>query len=140
MRAARGFILLEVMLAVAIFALAVIPLGKCVQECVRAQTLKEEDARARQFLAGREAEMEGGKRRVDESKSEDLKATEDRDSDEAPFAGMHLETKSKKIQLLDEHDQEIGSVFDVTLVLTWKSTGGSDQSKSVEFYVTPPST
>ena len=49
----RGVMLLEAMLAVAIFAIGVITLGRCVSNCIAAERLVQEDALARRALENR---------------------------------------------------------------------------------------
>ena len=56
----RGFVLIEVMVAVAIFALAVLALGQGVRNCIAAQVAREDDARAQRILENRMAEIELG--------------------------------------------------------------------------------
>ena len=56
----RGVMLLEAMLAVAIFAIGVITLGRCVSNCIAAERLVQEDALARRALENRWAEIESG--------------------------------------------------------------------------------
>ena len=56
----RGFVLLEAMIAVAVFSIGVLALGRCVEQCITAEMIKEEDERARRFLASRMAEIEQG--------------------------------------------------------------------------------
>src|SRR5438552_8758242 len=52
-----GFALYEVMLGLAIFAIGVIALGRAVNNCVTASGLSADDARVRQILANRMAEV-----------------------------------------------------------------------------------
>src|SRR5258707_1385616 len=52
----KGFVLLEALVAVAIFAIGVIALGRCVSNCLAAERLRFEDARSRQVLENRLAE------------------------------------------------------------------------------------
>ena len=55
-----GFVLIEVMLGVMIFAIGVLALGRCVNNCISAETLREETERARLALENRMAEVEAG--------------------------------------------------------------------------------
>src|ERR1700750_381482 len=67
-RLARAFALYEVLLGVSIFCVGVIVLGRSVENCLRATTLSEEDARVRQILANRMAEIQGNPGLPDDSK------------------------------------------------------------------------
>ena len=46
-----GFLLLESMLAVAIFGLGVIALGRCVENCLRAERIRREEGLAQRVLS-----------------------------------------------------------------------------------------
>ena len=127
----RGVMLLEAMLAVAIFAIGVITLGRCVSNCVAAQRLKEEDVLARRALENRWAEIESGAVRLaasgGASAAEDLKG---------PFAGMKLKTLTVPVKKKNEKEEKIEGISAVTLTATWES-GGEEQSKELIFYVSP---
>src|SRR5690242_5833034 len=69
----RGFLLIEVMIAVAIFALAVLALGKCVENVITAQVLKDEDEKVRRFLDSKMAEIEAGAVPLSDSSKEPVK-------------------------------------------------------------------
>src|SRR4051794_7257889 len=56
----RGYVLLEAVLAVAIFALGMLALGHCISQGLMAERVKTEDARARRVLQNRFAEIEAG--------------------------------------------------------------------------------
>ena len=71
---ARGFMLLEALLAVTIFALGVLTLGRCVSACLSAERLKAEDALARRALENRWAEIESGAVQMTNESTEELKA------------------------------------------------------------------
>ena len=79
----RGVVLLEAMIAVAIFSIGVLALGRCVEQCITAEMVKVEDERARRFLASRMAEIEQGSVIVQDKATEDLKGE---------FEGMSLRT------------------------------------------------
>ena len=127
----RGVMLLEAMLAVAIFAIGVITLGRCVSNCVAAQRLKEEDVLARRALENRWAEIESGAvplaAQGGGSASEDLKG---------PFAGMKLRTVTVPVKKKNEKEEKIEGISAVTLTATWES-GGEEQSKELIFNVSP---
>jgi hypothetical protein len=123
----HGFVLLEAMLAVAIFALGVITLGRCVSFCLAAEQFKVEDERARRVLQNRMAEVEAGVIPLDKSLTEDLKE---------PFAGMKLEQKARELKKINEKKEELTGLLVVTLRVSWRS-GGDEQSKEMIFYVQP---
>jgi len=54
----RGFVLLEIMLGVMVFALGVLALGRSLSNCVVAESARQETERARLALANRMAEVE----------------------------------------------------------------------------------
>jgi hypothetical protein len=124
----RAFILFEAMLAVTIFSLAVLGLGKCVQNCMRAEMLKDEDTIARRCLANRMAEVEA--QAVDLTKSETTEELKD------AFAGMTLKQKRVEIKRKNNNGQNIAGLFMVTLDLSWKSRGET-QTRTLQFYVYP---
>ena len=124
---APGFVLIEVMLAVAIFALAVLALGRCVENCIAAQIAKEDEERARQFLENRMAEIELGAVQLSPSATEELKGA---------FAGMKLKTVRTPLKRKDEKGRDIPGLYQVNLDLTWK-LDGIVQSRGLTFFQDP---
>ncbi len=124
----RGLILFESMLAVAIFALSVLALGRCVDNCLRAEMLKEEDARARRFLENRMAEIEAGAVPLnDKPVVTELKGQ---------FAGMTVRQSRVELKRKNEKKQAINGLYAVTLELTWLNRG-EKQERKIDFYVYP---
>lgn len=123
----RGFVLLEAMIAVAIFALGVITLGRCVSNCLVAEQFKVEDARARRVLQNRMAEIESGIVTLKKPLSEDLKE---------PFVGMKLEQTAREVKKKNEKKEDLTGLQEVTLRVSWKS-GRDPQSRELIFYVLP---
>ena len=123
----RGFMLLEALLAVAIFALGVLTLGRCVSGCLAAERLKEEDALARRALENRWAEIESGAVPLSRESTEELKA---------PFEGMKLKTTGVAVEKTNEKAEIIEGIFAVTLSVTWASDG-EEQAKELTFYFYP---
>jgi Tfp pilus assembly protein PilV len=121
--------LLEAMIAVSIFAIGVIGLGNCVQNCLFAERVKEDDARARRILENRMAEIEAGALPITDKASEELKGA---------FEGMTLKTTRVPLKRKNEKvpPQELFGLFSIKLELSWK-TDGQDQSKELTFYVYP---
>jgi Tfp pilus assembly protein PilV len=124
----RAFILLEAMLAVTIFSLAVLGLGKCAQNCLRAEMLKDEDSRARRCLANRMAEVE--------AQAVNLNNKETTEELKDAFAGMTLKQRRVEVKRKNEKGQNIAGLFAVTLDLSWKSRGET-QTRTLQFYVYP---
>ena len=131
----RGVMLLEALLAVTIFAIGVITLGRCVSNCIAAQRMQEEDGLARRALENRWAEIESGAvpfsvpggNTISLSTSEELKG---------PFAGMTMKTSGVPVQKKNEKEEKIEGISAVTLTVTWQS-GGEEQSKELIFYEYP---
>jgi hypothetical protein len=123
-----GFLLIEVMMAVAIFAVAVVALGRCVENVVNAQVLKEEDEQVRRYLDGKVAEIEAGAVPLsDSATTEDVK-------DWLP--GAKLKTKRTQLKRKNEKDQDLFGLYVVDVELTWLSNG-SEQKRSIAFYIYP---
>ncbi len=125
----RGFVLLEAMIAVGVFAIGVIALGSCVQNCMVAERAKDDDARARLALANRMAEIEAGSVVVTDKATEELKGM---------FEGMTLRTTRVPLKEKNEKvpPQELFGIFIITLDLLWKADG-VEQTKELSFYVYP---
>jgi hypothetical protein len=120
-------VLLEAMLAVVIFSLGVLALGKCVSNCLSAERLKQEDVRAGRILANRMAEVEAGIITLADSTTEKLKEMGE---------GMTLKTTRVPVKKKNERGQELTNLFLVTLTLSWDSDGGK-HDRELMFYVHP---
>ena len=128
-KGAKAFLLVEVMLGVAIFAIGVLALGKCVNNCVQAEIAQKEDRIARIALANRLALIEGGAIDTGKAVSEEpLKGM---------FAGITLKQRIKPVSIKDENKQEIGGMSELTLDAVWK-IGNEEQVKSLSIYVQRP--
>lgn len=125
----RGFVLLEAMLAVVIFSLGVLALGKCVSNCLSAERLKQEDVRAGRILANRMAEIEAGIITLADTTTEKLKEKE-------MGEGMTLKTTRVPVKKKNERGQELTNLFLVTLTLSWESDG-EKHDRELMFYVHP---
>jgi Tfp pilus assembly protein PilV len=120
----RGFALLEAMLAVAIFALGVLALGRCVSKGLSVERLKNEDARVTRILENRAAEVEAG--------AVPLKDAQEKIS--GVNGGVTLTQTRETVHRKNEKDAEMANLFLVKLVATWFSDG-EEQSRSMNFYV-----
>lgn len=125
MKTSRAFVLLEVMLGVAIFAIGVISLGRCVNNCLTAETARSEDQRARLVLENLMAQIEAGETPIDQPKTTEL---------EGAFAGMTLTQSRTPLKENNEKKQELTGLYSVELEVTWK-VGREPQSKKLSFYV-----
>jgi type II secretory pathway component PulJ len=125
----RGFLLMETMVGVAIFAIGVIALARCVQNLLDAETLRRQDERARIALENRMAEVEAGAVSVmGEAKPEKLKGL---------FEGITLRQSYLPAKLKNENNQPLNTVFLVTLTAGW-STPDGEQEKQLIFYARRP--
>ena len=125
----RGFMLLEAMLAVTIFALGVITLGRCVNQCAAAERLRQEDGLARRLLENRWAEIESNVGTLPTDTIEEFDKT-------SPFYLMKLHVVSAPIEKTTEKDEKVEGLFAVTLTAMWDSDG-EPQTKELVFYLYP---
>ena len=123
----HGFVLLEAMIAVAMFSIGVLALGRCVENCIQEEMIKVEDERARRFLASRMAEIEQGSVVVTDKATEELKGE---------FEGMLVRTTRVPLKKKNEDNKELFGLFSITLELVWKNKG-QEQSRELNFYVYP---
>ena len=129
----RGVMLLEAMLAVAIFAIGVITLGRCVSNCIAAQRLQGEELLARRALENRWAEIESGAVPLNAGKAGPTSSSEEL---KGPFAGMTMKMASVPVLKKNEKEEKIEGISAVTLTVVWQS-GGDELSKELIFYVYP---
>jgi hypothetical protein len=115
------------MMAVAIFALAVITLAACVENLINAQTLKDEDEKVRRFLASRMAEIQAGAIPLSDSANEDIKDL---------LPKMNLKTTRTQLKRKNEKEQDLFGLYAVNLQLTWLS-GSSEVERNLTFYIYP---
>ncbi len=122
-----AFVLFEVMLAVSIFAIGIIALGRCVEQTISADTLKQDDVRARQALENAIALIDAGAVMVPESSTEELKGM---------FVGMKLKTSKVPFREKNEDGVEIAGIFTVTVEVLWVHRG-EPQSRDISFFHSP---
>jgi hypothetical protein len=124
-KSAGGFVLLEIMLAVAIFAIGVIGLGWSVNNCLTAEVAKKDDQRAVQALRNRETEIQRGSVLPSEEQTTEL---------EGVFAGITIKQTRTPLNLKNENDAILSGLNQIDLEATWES-GGEPQSKKLSFYM-----
>jgi len=122
----RGaFVLGEVLLGVSIFAIGVLALGRCVSNCVIAESARQETERARLALENRMAEVEAGEIPTDKDRSDDL------DDD---FPGMTMKQSRHPVTAKNEKNADILGLYEIDLEVDWTSEN-QPQSRSLSFYV-----
>ncbi len=124
-RNARGFMLLEIMLAGFIFAMGVITLGASLSQCVNAQRLLNESERARLALQNRMAEIQANPAMPDDSARRPMKGA---------FDGITMIEKRKVIEFKNEEGVIMSGLNQVTLTAEW-ITDGAPVSRTVTFYL-----
>jgi len=126
----RGFLLLETMLGVIIFAVGVLGMTRAVQNCLAAERLKQAAQVARLALENRMAEVESGAVAAKEGTvSEELKDQ---------FKGITMIQTRRKFALKGGKKQELTGLYTVELEATWRSQFGDKQSRQLSFYVYLP--
>lgn len=127
-RSSRGFILLEAMLATAMFAMAVLALARCIESGLLAGVVQREDARARRALLNRMRELEAGVQPyIDITNGVELRGE---------FTGMRLKQSVVPLELTDQNKKVVDGLYDVTLEVSWPA-GNSRASKQLKFYAYP---
>jgi Tfp pilus assembly protein PilV len=121
----KAFVLIEVMLGVMIFAVGVLALGRCVNNCITAESVRQETERARLALENRMAEVEAGETPTDKARSDDLGDG---------FPGMTLKQERHQVAAKNEKGDIIENLYEVDLEVDWKSDN-EPQSKKISFYV-----
>lgn len=119
-----GYLLLETMMGVAIFALGMLALARAVECCVDTEGARAWDARARVALANRMAEIEAGAVALG-AKTDEL---------DGSFSGITLAQQCGPLRLEDEQKRALTGLEEVRLEARWKSHG-TRQSKELVFYV-----
>ncbi len=124
-RADRGFLLLEVVVAVAIFALGAVAIGRVMSECLATQRIRFETERARLILQNRMAEIQAATGMPDDLKRRTLPA---------PFLGYTLTEKRVPLNLRNDDGTVLGGMNEVQLTVEWEVNGQKVQ-RSVAFYL-----
>jgi type II secretion system protein I len=124
-----GFILLEAMVATAIFAMAVLALARCIEAGLQAGIAQRDDARARRALANRLRELEAGAQPYAPPQTEEQLKRE--------FSGMILRRTVVTMELSDDDKAIVDGMLEVTLEVSWPGAGGSRSVKQLKFYAYP---
>ena len=124
-----GFLLLEAMLATAIFAMAVLALARCIESGLLAGVVQREDSKARRALLNRMRELEfGAQPYADITSGLELKGE---------FTGMRLKQIVVPLELTDQNKKIVDGLLEVTLEVSWLGGGGARSSKQLKFYAYP---
>ena len=123
-RKSAGFLLLETMIGVLVFAIGVLALARGVEQCMNVESARIWDERSRVALENRMAEIEAGAVFFEASKEENLKGM---------FEGITLKQTRSPLGLMDEK-KELTGLFQIQLEAAWQESGG-EQSKKLTFYV-----
>ena len=107
---AAGFLLLEAMLAVAIFGFGVIALSRCVENCMRAERIRREEGLAQRVLANYFTQIETEALPLADQMSEKLKGA---------WEGMTMTITREQMKLQNEKEQELFGLYKVTLDVSW---------------------
>ena len=127
MHSSRGFILLECMLAVAIFALGILALGRCVENCLKAEKIRREEGLAQRALANYWVQVEQGAIPITENRREDLKGA---------WEGMTMNISREPLVVKNEKDQELFGLYTVKLQLSWPN-GAETINRELQFVIYP---
>lgn len=119
-----GYALLEAMLAVAIFTLGVLGLGRCISQGLAVERYEVEDARVYRLLENRAAEIEAGA----------VPSTDSQEKIGGINGGVILTQTRHEAHKTDEHGQALTDLSLITLEAAWVSNG-EQQSRSLNLYV-----
>ncbi|HWL53523.1 MAG TPA: hypothetical protein VNQ90_13890 [Chthoniobacteraceae bacterium] len=128
---AGGFLLLETMIGVAIFAIGVIVLARSMNHCLDADLARRHDQLALAALETRMAEIEGGAVVVGDTAEE--VALEGR------FNGITLKQWREPLELHDEEGELLADFYQIHLEAIWTAPYGEER-RSIRFYAYSPST
>ena len=123
-RRRAGFLLLEIILAVAIFTLGVLSLGRCLNNCLVAQGIREQEDRARAALQNRMAEIQASPALPDESRQTKLTGM---------YAGVTLIERRKTLDVKNENNVNLNDLHEITLTAEWITPDGRKLSRSLAF-------
>ncbi len=125
-RRSSGFLLLETMVGVAVFAIGVLVLGWCMENCLNAEIVRNWDQLARVALENRMSEVEAGVVQVTDEPFEEALT--------GRFQGITIRHSRVPLQIENEKREQLSNLFEVYLEATWNTPVGP-QSKTISFYV-----
>ena len=119
-----GFLLLEIILATAIFSLGVVALGNCLSACLTSQQVRAQEDRARMALENRMAEIQASPALPDELRRSDLKGM---------FKGMTMIERRKALDIKNEDNVTLNDLHEITLSVEWTSPDHRHQVRTLAF-------
>lgn len=121
----RGSLLLEVMLAMGIFAMGIVGFALCLQKTMETVNYSRNEARIRQELQTRLQDLRQGRFAV-ETKAEQPDAF-----------GVQYTHEITLLQIESDRKTLLNNLYDVKITARWKE-GGEEQERSTEVYVYQP--
>ena len=119
-----GFLLLEIMLATAIFALGVLALGRCLTTCLQAQGIRAQEERARLALENAMVEIQASPVLPDENHQDKL---------EGMFTGITLVEHRRTVDVQNEKGVAMSDLHEITLAAQWTGADGQPRTRTVVF-------
>jgi len=119
-----GFLLLEIMIAVAIFTLGVLALGRCLTVCLQAQGIRAQEERARLALENAMVEIQARPVLPDENQRKKL---------DGMFSGIVLVERRRTVDVKNEKGVAMSDLHEITLTVEWTSGDGQAHTRSVAF-------
>ena len=119
-----GFLLIEILLAIAIFVVGVIALGRCVSNCTTAQSIRNQEERARLALQNATLEVQASPLVPDENHREKHKGM---------FEGLTLIEHRRSLAVENEDHVLMPDLHEVTLRVEWADGNQQTHGREVTF-------
>ena len=118
--------LLEIMIAVAIFSVSIIALGRCMSECLDTQSFCTRQTRALLALQNRMVEIQASPVMPDAFNKQTLKGM---------FSGMTMIERRRTLDIKNDDGTNISNLQEIALTAEWPGPGGQTQSGSLTFVI-----
>ncbi len=119
-----AFLLLEIILAVAIFTVGVLSLGRCLNNCLVAQQIRGQEDRVRAALENRMAEIQASPALPDQFRQTKLNGM---------YLGVTLIERRKTLEVKNENNVNLSDLHEITLTAEWTAPDGRQLSRSLAF-------
>lgn len=119
-----GFLLIEILLAVAIFVVGVIALGRCVATCTTAQSVRDQEERARLALQNAALELQASPALPDENHREKLRGM---------FEGLTLIERRRSLAVENEDHVLLPDLHEITLRVEWRDGTRQPHAREMAF-------